>query len=222
MKKITYAISALTLTLFFAACGGGATENEATTEETTEMEATEEAGPSGTYVLSPEESQLAWAGSMLKIGGVSLYGHNGTINFEKGKMSLENGTITGGTIIVDMSTITPLDDGYSEENPKENLIGHLSSPDFFAVDSFPTATYVITGMEGDKIMGDMTIRGITHNETIEGVTMETMEGKVKATGKMVLDRQKYNVSWSNPAEDKVLSDDLDLEFTVVASADEAM
>ena len=205
-------------------CGGEATEESTSTEDSSMNEEMTEEGPSGSYTLSQDESMLAWEGNMLKVGGVSLYGHNGTINFQKGMMTMENGKIVDGTFVVEMNTITPTDDSYNPEEGRtqEKLVGHLSSPDFFAIDSFPTATFQVTGMEEGKIMGDMTIRGITNSETIENVTMETMEGKVKATGSMTLDRQKYNVAFSMPAEDKVLSDDLDLEFTIVATADEAM
>jgi polyisoprenoid-binding protein YceI len=220
MKTASKLILSLSLGLFLFSCEGTTEETAdgAATEETTE----EAAGPSGKYTLDNTESKLMWEGNMLKVGGVSLYGHNGTIDFEKGMMTMENGKITDGTFVVDMSTITPTDDNYGEDNTPEKLVGHLSSPDFFAVDSFPTATFKVTGMEGNKIMGDMTIRGITHSETIDGVTMETMDGKVMAKGAMTLDRQKYEVAWENPAEDKVLSDDLDLEFNIVAMKDNAM
>ena len=221
MKKALNVTLILLLGLFMFSCEGE------TATETTESEDTatsEEMGASGSYTLAESESMLAWEGNMLKVGGVSLYGHNGTIDFQKGMMTLEDGKIVDGTFVVDMSTITPTDDAYKPEEGKtqEKLVGHLSSPDFFAIDSFPTATFQVTGMEEGKIMGDMTIRGVTNPETIENVTMETMDGKVKATGSMTVDRQKYNVAWSNPAEDKVLSDDLELEFTIVASADEVM
>ena len=220
MKQVFSIASTFALGLFLVSCEGGTAEEANKTDETEVME--ESKGPSGSYSLVQGESQLNWEGNMLKIGGVSLYGHDGTINFEKGMMTMKDGKIVDGTFVVDMSTITPTDDNYGEENPKEKLIGHLSSPDFFAIDSFPTATFQVKGMEDGKIMGDMTIRGVTNSETIENVTMENMDGKVKATGSMTLDRQKYNVAWSNPAEDKVLSDDLDLEFVIVANTDEAM
>jgi polyisoprenoid-binding protein YceI len=220
MKRVLSITGSFLLGLFLISCEGGMTEEANETEETTLSE--EASGASGSYSLSTNESKLMWEGNMLKVGGVSLYGHQGTLDFQKGMMTLKDGKITDGTFVVDMSTITPTDDSYGEENPKEKLVGHLSSPDFFAIDSFPTATFQVTGMEDGKIMGDMTIRGITNSETIEDVTMETMDGKVKATGKMTLDRQKYNVAWENSAEDKVLSDDLDLEFTVVATADDKM
>jgi len=224
MKRVLNLTCSLALGLFLFSCGGEATEESTSTEDSSMNEEMTEEGPSGSYTLSQDESMLAWEGNMLKVGGVSLYGHNGTINFQKGMMTMENGKIVDGTFVVEMNTITPTDDSYNPEEGRtqEKLVGHLSSPDFFAIDSFPTATFQVTGMEEGKIMGDMTIRGITNSETIENVTMETMEGKVKATGSMTLDRQKYNVAFSMPAEDKVLSDDLDLEFTIVATADEAM
>lgn len=224
MKRVLNLTCSLALGLFLFSCGGEATEESTSTEDSSMNEEMTEEGPSGSYTLSQDESMLAWEGNMLKVGGVSLYGHNGTIDFQKGMMSLENGKIVEGTFVVDMSTITPTDDSYNPEegNTPEKLVGHLSSPDFFAIDSFPTATFQVTGMEDGKIMGDMTIRGVTHAETIENVNMENMDGTVKATGSMTLDRQKYNVAWENSAEDKVLSDDLDLEFTIVATTDEAM
>ncbi|MCZ4408400.1 YceI family protein [Cryomorphaceae bacterium 1068] len=225
MKRVLSVTLSLTLGLFLFSCGGGATEESTGTEDTSmNEETTETEGPSGAYSLSQDESQMIWAGNMLKVGGVSLYGHTGTIDFQKGMMTMTDGKITDGTFVIDMSTITPTDDSYKPEegSTPEKLVGHLSSPDFFAVDSFPTATFKVTGMEDGKIMGDMTIRGITNAETIEGVVMETMNGKVKATGSMTLDRQKYNVAFDMGAEDKILSDDLDLEFTIVATADAAM
>jgi polyisoprenoid-binding protein YceI len=225
MKRILNLTLSVALGLFLFSCGGGTTEDTSGTEDTSmNEEATEAEGPSGTYSLSQDESQMIWAGNMLKVGGVSLYGHKGTIDFQKGMMTMENGKIVDGTFVVEMSTITPTDDAYEPEEGRtqEKLVGHLSSPDFFAVDSFPTATFVVTGMEEGTIMGDMTIRGITNPETLENVTMEEMDGKVKATGSMVLDRQKYNVAFSMPVEDKVLSDDLEFEFTIVATADASM
>ncbi|MEM9051050.1 MAG: YceI family protein [Bacteroidota bacterium] len=222
MKKVISLFSAMSMALFFVACGGGATTEESSSEEaTTTEETTEEAGPSGSYTLSTDESMLAWEGSMLKIGGVSLYGHNGTVALEKGMMTMEDGKIVDGTFVVNMTTITPTDEAYDEDNTPDKLVGHLSSPDFFAVDSFPTATFVVTGMEGDKIMGDMTIRGVTNPETIEGVSMDVMDGMVKAKGSMTIDRQKYGVAFSMGPGEKILSDDLGFEFTIVASADEA-
>jgi len=224
MKTTKNLILGLSLGLFLFACESNTGESTESSGDEAAMEEsmTEESGPTGTFAIDNTESKLMWEGNMLKVGGVSLYGHNGTLNFQKGMMTMQDGTIKEGTFVVDMSSITPTDDNYGEENTPEKLIGHLSSADFFAVEEYPTATFQIKGMEGNKIMGDMTIRGITNAETIENVEMEIDRNKVKAMGTLTLDRQKYNVAWTNPAEDKVLSDDLDLEFVIVASKDEMM
>lgn len=64
-------------------------------------------------------------------------------------------------------------------------------------------------------MGNMTLRGITHPETVENVTMTKEGDQVKITGEMVIDRKKYDVSWDSPMEDRVLSNDLDLEIQLI-------
>ena len=225
MKKVQNLSLLFALAMMLFACGGGTSETTESTDTASEETASEETmteGPSGEYTLSGEESQLMWEGNMLKIGGVSLYGHAGTLAFQKGKMSMENGQITEGMFVVDMTTITPTDEAYDEENTPDKLVGHLSSPDFFAIEEFPTATFQIKGMEGNSIMGDMTIRGVTHAETIENVEVTVDGDIVMAKGSMTVDRQKYNVAWENPAEDKVLSDDLDLEFNIVAAKGDMM
>jgi polyisoprenoid-binding protein YceI len=63
--------------------------------------------------------------------------------------------------VIDMGTINPTDENYSEDRPKENLVGHLSAPDFFDVANFPTASFVIKETTGSTVSGDLTIRGIT-------------------------------------------------------------
>ena len=197
--------------LFLFSCSSGSNE------ETAEVKTGEAIDASGVYNLNSDESNLTWTGHMLKVGGVSLYNHRGILDFEKGRVVMENGKIIEGTFVVDMTSITPTDDNFTPEEgrTKEKLIGHLSSDDFFSVDNYPTATLEITGMDGDNIMGDMTIRGKTHPVTIKGFEMDTDGDMMRTKGVLTLDRQKYDVAFKMGAQDKVLSDDLDLEFNVV-------
>jgi polyisoprenoid-binding protein YceI len=225
MKTTLTYLSIFTFSFFLFSCGGGETTNESESDSSEQMEeskaAESEAGVSGTYVLNTSESVLMWEGNMLKVGGVSLYGHNGTINFAKGEATFENGNLTGGTFVVDMGSITPTDDNYGEDNPKEKLIGHLSSDDFFAVEEHPNATFEIMGGDAKTVKGTMTIRGNSNTEAIENIEMVDMGEQIVFKGTMTLDRQKYNVAFEMPAEDKVLSDDLDLEFKVVLNKQKA-
>ncbi len=214
MKTLTKIMSIAASAAILVSCASGPTPEETAAKAETEAKAALD----GEYAINTNESKLMWEGNMLKIGGVSLYGHTGTLEFQKGMVKTADGKITEGMLIVDMKTLTPTDENYKPEEGqgKADLVGHLASPDFFSVEEFPTASFKVTGMEEGKIMGEMTIRGITHPEVIENVTMDQMEGKISAKGTLTLDRQKYGVAFKAPYEDKVVSDDLDLQFILVA------
>lgn len=220
----SYALIAF-LGMGLAACNNpGEKNNDSMEDETMEGEAMKdeakgsEDGMMASYELDSAESKIMWEGNMLKVGGISLYGHKGTLDFTKGILNMKDGKITDGTLVVDMSSMQPTDDNFNpdEGKTKDKLVGHLSSDDFFSVDEFPTATFKVTGVKEGIIMGDMTIRGVTNQETVENVKMEMMDGKMHAKGDLTIDRQKYNVAW-DAGKDKVLSDDLDLQFNIVAN-----
>ena len=162
---------------------------------------------------------------MLAIGGVSIYSHDGTLNVNDGNIRVENGMITGGTVVVNMSSMMPTDANYTEEQGKgkSDLVGHLSSPDFFAVDSFPQAIFEITGQDGNNITANLTVRGITKPHTITDVMVEETLTGLNATGNLVFNRQDFNVRFSMAnamdVRDKIVSDNIKLEFEIVATED---
>tara|TARA_B100000508_G_C11427550_1_gene261667 strand:+ start:139 stop:771 length:633 start_codon:yes stop_codon:yes gene_type:complete len=198
---------AVLVTVFMSACGGGAKE-QSTTEEPTES--TEVAAAD--YAVDSEASTVAWKG---EVAGV--YGHNGVIDIKEGTISGADGKITGGTIVIDMTTIQPLDSAsYSEEHPASDLVGHLSTGDFFLVEEFPTASFTIKSHEGDKLVGDLTVRGITNEETVD-LSSVSFDGGFSGSGVLVFDRQKYDVKWEHYVEDYVLSDDIEIKLEIVAS-----
>ncbi len=213
MKKMTTTLMMAVFGLFLFSCGGDSTSET----KSTEVKTGDAIDASGTYNLDAGESSLNWTGHMLKVGGVSLYNHHGTLDFEKGRVEMANGQIVEGTFVVDMTSITPTDNNFTPEEgrTKEKLIGHLTSGDFFAVENYPTATLEITGMEGGKVMGDMTIRGKTNPVIINGFEMDTDGDMMRTKGILTLDRQKFDVAFKMGVQDKVLSDDVDLEFNVV-------
>ena len=193
-------------TLFFASCGGSHDHaNEAeTTAETTE----EVAAETTTVSVDPSASTVNWVGKM-----IGIKAHNGTINLQEGSLTMEGDKVVGGNFVVDMSSITPLDDNYaapgSEQGTREMLVGHLSSGDFFAIEENPTATFEITGANEDgSVNGNLTVRGKTNAETVTDVTVA--DGTV--TGTLVFDRKKYDVAWDSPMKDAVLSDDIELNI----------
>ena len=202
MKKLFKPVLSFIAIATMVACGGAADKaNEVT--ETVEEVVTEE-----TVAINLDESEVMWMGQI--VGGIKS--HNGTIKLTEGSLTMKGDEIVGGNFTVDMKSMNPLDSNYTEDKPAEMLVGHLSTGDFFLVDSFPTASFVIKSadMAAKTITGDLTVRGVTNTETINDVTVEAGS----AMGTLTFDRQKYDVAFSTGAKDFVLSDDIELKINL--------
>jgi len=172
-----------------------------------------EEGITGTFNADLSASSIKWKGQA--VGGLKK--HNGSISLSEGSITLENSAITAGSFTVDMKSITPFDENYGEtEYTKADLVGHLSTDQFFLVDSFPTASFTITGADSTGVMGDLTIRGITNAEKIINVTVDTTANGITLNGALTFDRTKYNVSFESGTEEWALSNDIELKFEVFA------
>ncbi len=208
MKAVILFGSALAITSF-ASCGGSG--DAATSADST--------ATSMSYTIDPATSKLTWAGSV-----VGVKTHTGNLNFAGGSFTTDKGLLTGGEFTVDMKNYMMTDTNYapdgSEQGTKANLMGHLMSPDFFAVDSFPTATLKITAVSGNTATADLTVKGKTHSETITDivVTPNAADGTVSATGTLTFDRQKYGVTWDSGSKDYVLSNDIVLSVELSGKA----
>ena len=202
IKKIAFAAI---ISVGLVACSNETT-NESGENEAENIESIEK-----TYAVDVENSKVDWEGNMM-----NMYSHSGILKFSEGSVTITDGNVSGGSFAIDWNTLDATDSNYSEDKPKEYLIGHLKSADFFAADSLGAATFTITGMEGEDVTGDLTIRGITNSEKITGVTVTEMESGLAATGELVFDRQKYEVSYAVAMEDMVISDDITLNITLIA------
>ncbi|MDX2443150.1 MAG: YceI family protein [Bacteroidales bacterium] len=165
---------------------------------------------SANYSINTESSVVNWKGSM-----AGVYAHTGTLKLSKGSMVLKNGKISKGNFTVDMNSMktTDSDDNYKNA-PRERLVGHLKSDDFFATEKFPTASFKITKHSENELSGELTVRGITNKETVTNVKISESDGAFKATGNLVFDRQKYKVTYKNKMGDMVLSDDIELTISI--------
>ncbi|MGB0167535.1 MAG: hypothetical protein ACPF8V_11845, partial [Luteibaculum sp.] len=113
MKTGKLIIASVASIALLASCGSGSTEN---TEETNATATTE--AHSGEFQINTDASKVMWKGTMM-----GMYSHTGTVPFNNGKLIVENGKFVGGEFVVDLTTITPTDENYSEEKPKEKLVG---------------------------------------------------------------------------------------------------
>ncbi len=157
-------------------------------------------------------SNVHWKGDML-----GIYSHDGNIKLTAANVMLKDGKVVGGNFTVDMASIEPLDNGYDDaDKSKANLIGHLSSAAFFDIANNPTSTFTITGGNGTTATGSLSLRGKSNPETVTDLVLTPEGDGVKVTGKLKFDRKKYDVSFDMPVGDKVLSNDITLDITLVA------
>ena len=212
MKRLNYLVLAAAAMFVFASCGGGSSSQDSSSSEASSEPSS--AAVEGTFAVNTTESVVAWKG---EVAGV--YGHNGVINVQEGSLSAADGRITGGEIVIDMTSIQPLDTASYTASGKTpmDLVNHLSTGDFFLVEEFPTSSFVIKAHNGNQLVGDLTIRGNTSEETVDLTSLEISENGVVGEGTLVFDRQKYEVSWEHYIQDYILSDDISLTLNIVAA-----
>lgn len=216
MKSPVLSVVALAA-VALVACGPSEAEIKAAKEKATADSLAAVAAMEKTYAVDAANSKLGWTGTMLGVKS-----HNGTINMTEGKFVVKGGVVTGGAFTVDMKSMAPLDTNYAKDGEKQGtksmLVGHLSSADFFAVDSFPTANFEITSVEGNTATGKLTVRGKTNEEKVTDIVVTEENGVAKATGKLSFDRQKYGVKWAAPMKDVVLNDAIELTVELTGNA----
>jgi polyisoprenoid-binding protein YceI len=212
------ALTATAAVLSIVACGPSEAEIAAAKEKAVQDSIAAAAAMEKTWTVDQSTSKVNWTGTMLGVKS-----HNGDLNFTEGSFTTKGGQLSGGSFIVDMKSYVMNDTNYAPDGSKQGtramLMGHLMSPDFFAVDSFPTATLKITGVNGNTAAADLTVRGKTNSENITDIVVTpSADGTLTATGKLVFDRQKYGVAWSSGSKDAVLNNDIELMVKVTGKA----
>jgi polyisoprenoid-binding protein YceI len=160
------------------------------------------------------QSNIDWVGR--KVTGA----HNGTIAVKEGSLTLTDGNLTGGRFVIDTTAIHILD--VTDPATNAQFAGHLASDDFFSSEKYPEATLDITSVSGFHIEGDLTIKGITHPIGFNA-TVDINGDILTATGKLVVDRTKYEMRFRSgnffkDLGDTLIYNDFDLNVSITAKA----
>ncbi|MDX5419388.1 MAG: YceI family protein [Hymenobacteraceae bacterium] len=154
--------------------------------------------------------------------------HMGNISLKSGQLNVDKNKVTGGTFVIDMTSLTVTD--IKDEGMNGKLVGHLKSDDFFGVDKHPTATFNITevspiakaaaGQPNYNVKGNLTIKGITNPVTFPA-TITVKDGVATAKADVTVDRTKYDIRYrsSNFFEnlgDKAIYDEFTVSLNVKA------
>lgn len=170
-----------------------------------------------TYKADATKSQIKWTGK--KVTGE----HFGTVDLKSGTVEFDKGKFTGGTFVVDMTTIKVTD--ITDAGMAGKLKGHLDSDDFFSTSKFTTAELKVTkvtevGKSKYNVTADLTIKGKKASVTFPASVYENA-GVVTAVANVTIDRSKYDVKYGSGTffeglGDKMIYDDFYLTINIEA------
>ena len=142
---------------------------------------------SGTFRVDIEKSVVRWTGRNL------FNHHEGTLRLASGFLSITNHILTKADFTLDMRSIACSD--LTDNAWNAMLLKHLSTDDFFATDTYPTANFITDraeaisnstpGTPNYKINGHFTLRGVTKPLSFPAVI--AMEDTDHLTGQAELD-----------------------------------
>lgn len=221
MKKSVLSIAFLAV-LSLSSC-----KKEGTTEEnlenTTENVATE-VSVSGTYVVDTTASVINWVGS--KPAGK----HTGTITLKEGNFDVTEGKISGGSFIIDMTSITVTD--LTEETGKSNLEMHLKGTGekegedhFFNTTKFPTSTFKINSVTEENgsytVNGTLTMKDIAKEVSFPATIAVSDTETTLTSNAFKINRTLWGVNYASKSifddlKDKFVDDEIELTINVKA------
>jgi polyisoprenoid-binding protein YceI len=180
------------------------------------------------YMINTADSKILWEGS--KLTGT----HNGDMKLKNGEIAMDNGKITGGSFVIDMTSINVLD---LEGGKKAGLESHLKGTGeeekkdhFFNVGMYPEAKFEITKatkLLNDEnanyiISGNLTLRDQTKEVRFKA-NMNKSDDMIKvSTPPFTINRTEWGVNYGSASladgmKDKAINDNIGLEIKLVAS-----
>jgi polyisoprenoid-binding protein YceI len=174
-----------------------------------------------TLCVDTARSLVRWRGT--KVGG----SHAGVVRVAGGRIRLADGAIRGGDVTVDMRTIAVTDIPPDQPVPRARLRAHLSHEEFFGVDRFPTARFVLTGVEPAEhgtydVSGDLAIRDSVHNVTFQAAAPVVKPDELWASASFGIDRQLWGIDFdgrTSALRNALVHDLIQLEVSLVARRD---
>ena len=150
----------------------------------------------GTYEIDPAHSKIGFEVDHLVISSVD------------GRFGAFKGTITLGDALTSSKVEAYIDTASIETGVKDRD-EHLRSADFFDAKAFPVITFKskkVTGThKGFRIVGDLTLKGVTKEVTLDTKDLGTVKdayGNTKAAfdAKTSIDRKAFGLMWNKAVE----------------------
>lgn len=148
------------------------------------------------YVVDPERSQIRFHAVSRLMDADGAFGRfSGEVRLDAGRPETAAGRLT--------IEVASIDTGIRVRD------SHLRSDDFFDVERYPRATFVIAAVrrEGERwvVGGQLTIHGVTRTVAVP-VTVTASERSIRVAGELTLNRREFGINYSsrlNPIRDEV-------------------
>ncbi len=147
-----------------------------------------------TYAQKQVNFKIDQTKSIVKWSGKKIIGGNteGTINVVNGSLIFAGEQLKSGEVTMDTKSI-------QSEKASKRLVDHLKNEDFFDVEKFPTAKFVVTKVTGVKnqatITGQITIKGITKDLSFPAEITFGKDVTVVKASQVKVDRTKFGVEY---------------------------
>lgn len=161
----------------------------------------------GTVLPLAEGTEVSFVGS--KVTG----SHDGGFRKVSGTVTLPDEDLSKAAIdvTIDMTSL------YSDD---EKLTQHLSSPDFFDVAKFSTATFKSTGVTksdtGYTVAGDLNLHGVTKGITFPA-EIALNGGELTAKSEFAINRKDFQIVYPGKPDD-LIRDEVVIKFDLKAGA----
>jgi polyisoprenoid-binding protein YceI len=161
----------------------------------------------GSYKLDIVASKIGWKGEF--VTGAS---ERGTIEFKSGSATIAGGVISEAHFVIDMNSVVDVEG-------KEMLETHLKGADFFDVNAYPEASFVLrkiepisvyneaaTDLSRYVVSGDLTIRGITQPISFTADINSASNDLIFANASFAINRADWEIKYNSASFFKGLGD----------------
>jgi len=199
--------------LSLAAC---AADPAADAPAATVEEATDAAPESPSTEVAVADSYSFTDASTISFVGSKVTGsHDGGFRTFQASMELPGDDFTAAAVHVEIQT----DSLWSDS---ERLTGHLKSPDFFDVESFPTATFHSTGITTNDdgtytVTGNLDLHGVTKQISFPATIQKAEAGGYAVSAEFSIKRFDFGIAFAGAADD-LIRDDVLIKLDLTTSA----
>lgn len=165
-----------------------------------------------------KKSEVKWKGTKMR----GLGKHEGIISIKSGYFETKDGEFYGGKIVFDMNSISVTDIPKREPIPRRRLNNHLKSDDFFGVEKYPKAEFLIVKVlkkekQNITVEGELSIRDVKDRITVL-LEISRDNSEIRSiSSKLEFDRFNWNIGYKGSWADRTLVDK-EIEITLLLHA----